>query len=480
MAALCDVAGGWFYDCDADENLEPIYNPDLSGEVVIALQTALSVESGPNVRTLLIDRDGDSYLARFAELESSDSGSEAERRMLRLARAFLRPELTQHDLVVITYREEGMDLRFRKGAWSLVVDQLGELSLGSLRTLVVLAEGYEGVNVGIHCQYGRGFDYAHIAGELLVRNPEQNLAKRAAQFASLGSPLVLFLGAGFSQSSELPMGNSLRDQSIKTILGLGSDSLSASDELARQFLQSERDHLIGVESTQSQAEFVRLLTFERVMRVEKRLYPALPTLQSLLRRESEVLDSPGRAARSLRQMVASPKRLVVFTVNLDRLVEHDVADLVRVFATEAEFEEAPQYISRYLRGEEEMVPIVKLHGTLADFASCVVSDDATLVGVSEPKRNAIRAAVGSPGSKTNWVYVGASMRDLDLSPVFNSTEFLEGVTEYWAMPHVIRTISDLESSRSPFWAKDVGDTTLQDHLITETADAFLNALASRW
>tara|TARA_R100000365_G_scaffold3626_1_gene12810 strand:- start:723 stop:2318 length:1596 start_codon:yes stop_codon:yes gene_type:complete len=481
LEALCEAAGGWLGNAEDEDLSKPISDVSLDPALVAALETALTVDSGPTRRTLKIVQGAGSVDVTFTEIPSIDSASDAETRVLKLARLLLRPDAFQHELAVIYYREQGMDVRRKRGAWSLVVDQLRELRPATLRTLVVLVEGAPGIDVGTHCQFGRGFDYALADGRLIVRNPRQALEQRTSQLAAVGrGPLVLFLGAGFSQSSGLPMGNALRDQSIRRILGdRDADRHLTSEALAREFREAERERLQGPEATQNDGDFARLLTFERVLRVEKRLFADMPTLKELLERESEVLASPGPSVRSLHQMLAAGRKLVVVTVNLDRLAESGSSNDRKVFASDEDFGEAEVYLTKYLAGEESAVPILKVHGSLDDFETCVVTDNVTLVGLSDNKRAALSHLIGTRENKFAWVYVGASMRDLDLLPFLQSSDFAAGVEECWVSPYLVETVSDFTEKRVAYW-RDGDNPSIQDHLVTETADAFFESLAGKW
>jgi hypothetical protein len=82
------------------------------------------------------------------------------------------------------------------------------------------------------------------------------------------------------------------------------------------------------------------------------------------------------------------------------------------------------------------------------------------------------------GSKIPWIYVGASMRDTDLTTVFNRKEFAEGVHEIWVSPYLPPTVHEFaQVHRGNIWSKK---EDLHSHSVTELADEFLRQLADAW
>ncbi len=375
-----------------------------------------------------------------------------------------------------------MDRLLRRSAWLLASGQLREMPTSSLRTAFVVVEAdADAVDVMLHCKHGFGFDFAYLGGELLARHPASSLPSRVAELAASTSPLVLFLGAGFSASSRVPMGNSLRDSAIRRLLGGPSvvPDETSSIELARRFHELIAGSLTGNEAQQDVAEFSRMLSFERVLRVEKQRYPSMPTLKELRVLEADVLASPGPAVQFLHQLLESDRKLILITVNLDRLIEHGQEARTKVFASDTDFENALSYLDSYLAGAETSVPVFKLHGSIEDFDTCVVTDDVTGQSVSGGKLQLLQGLVGTTSPRP-WVYIGASMRDLDLLPHFKSPGFMQSTQEFWVMPHLIETVQEIAHTRHQVWAVRPGFSDIQDHLITETADAFLESLAGYW
>ena len=408
--------------------------------------------------------------------------SGAEEEMLGLAAAVLDQGLLTGEIAVVLYDETGMDLKTQGACWSLLVDQLGGLPLAPLRTLVALVGASP--RVERHCRPGRGCLYAIADGRLQQRKPLDNAGGDATWFASKpASPRVLFLGAGFSFSSNLPLGNSLRDTAIRRYIGLSTAAPSVdSDELARRLravLNGDRA-LPASLSTLSEREFADQLTLEQVLAFENVKYGNTPTLTDFALAHDRSLSTPGSSVVDLVAMLERPHKLILVTVNFDELLERTApAGRVHVFAEDDDFVDAPDYIRRYLAGEPLAVPYLKLHGTISRPASCVVTVTQTEQGVSKAKRDALQVLSGSEHSQSPMIYVGASMRDIDLAPILTDHQFGRGVDERWVAPLPDPNVERFAQARRRIWAA-AGTSGLQGRLITEISDEFLRLLRERW
>ena len=178
-------------------------------------------------------------------------------------------------------------------------------------------------------------------------------------------------------------------------------------------------------------------------------------------------------------MQGSTGRVILAQVNFDCLVEHNSDVDFKLFVTDDEFEEAPEYIRRYIDGNADDIPLLKLHGTINDIDTCIVSQEQTEHGVGDPKLGALRALFEGREERLPWVYVGASMRDQDLLRVLSGEDFGRNLDERWVLPYVVPSVREFGQSREAFW-KDTGLQHLQDRVITETSDAFFQVLADGW
>jgi hypothetical protein len=386
-------------------------------------------------------------------------------------------ELDDHKFAVIAYRESLVDITFQPAIWALAVDQLNNMPHGTLRTLVFVAEN--AVDIERHCQTGRGFQFAIDGQRLLKRKVAGDLRSAATHIARSARPVVLFLGAGFSASSHLPLGNSFRDSAIRRVLGIGEKDPVTSHDLGCRFHEwvSDRGWLSQREQAMSQEEFVDQLTVEQVIRAEQRMDPGLPTLVEFRELHNRVIGAPGSSVLSLAHVLQRRAgRIVVAEVNFDLLVERHAGIPLRVFAAQPEFRDAPEYIRRYLAGTETEIPLLKLHGTISDLGTCVVSTEQTQLGIGAEKLAALRTLLDNDQPPL-WIYVGASLRDLDLRPLLLGEEFARGADERWVSPYLDASLEDFSQQRGPHWRRVSDLPTIEDRLITETADSFFAELS---
>jgi hypothetical protein len=222
-------------------------------------------------------------------------------------------------------------------------------------------------------------------------------------------------------------------------------------------------------------EFARQLTLEQVIRAERRVADALPTLQAFREHHDAVIGIPGQAvvdfAEVLRRMVG---RAVVVEVNFDQLIERHCPVPIRVFFTNDHFQQAAEYVKRYVAGGESEIPVLKLHGSIEEPNTCVVSDEQMQQGVGEGKLETLRALLANPPRL--WLYVEASMRDRDLLPVFDSEDFARGLDERWISPYLDVAVEEFALRRTGFWAT-TALRSIGNRLVTETRRLFLSCLA---
>ncbi len=108
-----------------------------------------------------------------------------------------------------------------------------------------------------------------------------------------------------------------------------------------------------------QDQFVTELTVEQVVRAEQRMDASLPTLQDLRIHHDRVINAPGQAVLDLAAVLEQGAgRIVVVEVNFDLFIETHATIPLRVFASAEEFTEAPEFLGRYMAGEEEAIPAI--------------------------------------------------------------------------------------------------------------------------
>lgn len=477
LLGLCQVAEGSFFSAQ-DLNLGGAVPATDDLARLAGITTALVGQPLTSRRVELFNPSGGLIDARFAE-PPNDNPSAGEQEVLAVARAVAHRDLDRTSFAVIAYRAALVDFPFRRGIWSLAVDQLNGLPHKTLRTIVFVAE--TSIDIDAHCQPGRGFVLAVEGGRLLRRKPPEDLRIQVASIVNNDGAIVLFLGAGFSGSSHMPLGNSMRDQAIRRLLTIPASEALPSTELASQFYGyvSDQGWLTTSEQRMSRDEFVFGLTLEQVIRIEKTMYPALPTLQEFRSHHDSQVDKPGQAVQDLAAILDHGKgRVIVVEVNFDELVERHTKVPFKVFSSPNDFADAPQFIERYLAGVEASIPILKLHGSISDPDTCVVNVEQTEHGIGKDKREALRALLNTTDPR-RWIYVGASLRDLDLRPFFLGEEFGEGVDERWVTPYLPESLDQFGVTREPVW-RGRSLETMNDRIITETADAFFAALRVAW
>lgn len=474
--ALCQLTGGRLFDASQDELQLPVpgtADPVRRAAVEAALTTA---PSGGVRRVVLEGNPGEETDAAFVDPPAGPDPSGGERIVLAVARAAAHADLDTHELAVLLWEDSAVDLLFRPALWSLMVDQFSGLNHPTLRTLIPVIESP--IDVRLHCQGPRGFRLALQDGRLLHRHGQDALPAFATEVATHHGPIVLFLGAGFGASSRLPLGNGIRDDSIRRLLGLAATTPATSDELAHRFQEWMADQhgwLSDEERLMPADEYARQLTLEQVVRAEQKVYPDLPTLVGFKAHHDAVIGTPGQGVLDLARVAElTVGRLVVVEVNFDQLVEAHAIVPTRVFASDDEFTEAPAYLDEYLAGTATDVPVLKVHGTIDRFETCVITDDQTGLGIGDPKLAALRRLL-NPAEPTLWIYVGASMRDRDLGRVFGDEDWARGVDERWVAPYLVDTVESFAAARAPFW-QETPRQSLQSRLTTETSDAFFAAL----
>ncbi|MGP8160243.1 MAG: hypothetical protein ACLQGJ_03325 [Candidatus Dormibacteria bacterium] len=397
-----------------------------------------------------------------------------EETVLAVARAVGHRDLDDHEIAIVGYRADLIDLNYAEAIWRLATSQLQGMPHRVLRTLVIVAQAPE-IHISLHCQPDKGFDLALYGERLLRRKRSDELRATVAEVAARRQePLVLFLGAGFSASSRMPMGDTLRDASLRRVLAIPAGEVVTSSDLALRFhrLLDQRLWLTPAERDLTSEAFAERLTLERVIQVENDTHPTLPTLLEFRDAHDSVVHTPGSAVLDLAWLLATTgHRIILVTVNMDRLVEENVTAPLKVFVSRAEFRHAGQYVRRYAKGDEVAVPYLKLHGCISELSTCVMSTDQTQLGLGDRKLRGLRAAVGK---NRLWIYIGASLRDLDLRPILLSEEFAR-LDERWVNPYWVESYDEFAERRLPFW-RGTSRRSLEERLVTETADTFLGAL----
>jgi hypothetical protein len=442
------------------------------------LEQVLTTLRAPNP-VLHLEHEPDVVRARCIDGPDPET-NEAARTFLGLVNSLLDRGLVETELAVVVYEEGELDIAHAQLAWELVTAQLRGLQLGRVRTLVVLV-GAAQIDYRRHCGRDRGVRFALQGYDLVERRDWQNNLADIRRLASTTDPLVFFLAAGASASSGLPIGDSMRDSAIRTLLGYDAPD----DELAERFFDYSQSiaQLLPGETEMSMADFRRALTLERVLYLEQQDESGNsygPTMRDFVDRHQRALNRRGRAVRAVQRMSALQQRLVLVTVNLDELIEDGLDDQFEVFAAEADFVNCADYVGNYL-AEGGRVPLLKLHGTVGDADSVVVSVDRVARGLTEHQIASLEALCGDDHHRRTWIYVGSSMRDRDLIQLFGLARYANGLDEWWVTPFRIPTVDQfINEHRTQLWKQAGRRATPVERTITETADVFLDEFEQLW
>ncbi|WP_419862992.1 SIR2 family protein [Candidatus Poriferisodalis sp.] len=391
--------------------------------------------------------------------------------------------MDDYEFAILVYSNGPLDARAEEAAWNLIMQRIHGSQRAIPQTLILAIES--GIDIATHCQPETGFRYAIEHGQLVRRRGKQHLRQATAQIAEQcrSSPVVLLLGAGFSVSSRLPLGDELRDNAIMRLLNDPSLESLDSIDLGVEFhtwlseLSSTPEWISREELLMDPREFASGLTLERVLVVEEQFRPELPTLQEFKDRHDEIVDSPGPSVVHLAKILESwDAKLIVAQLNFDCLLERNTSAPLKPFISDEEFGDAVSYIERYCNGDEDSVPLLKLHGTIDEIETCVATQDQTNRGLATTKFRTLISLLDLSQSPLPWIYIGASMRDRDLLQTLNGQQFAKGLDEQWVIPYIVRSLKKFGDEREPHW-KDSGLRGLEPRVITETSDAFFEMLA---
>jgi SIR2-like domain len=471
------TAGGVFLDSklciqgvvgDIDERLWQAIRPEFT----------FSRSGGKQQVLNLVAKQGHVYATIDGNRVSSTDHGLAT--LCGIATSLFDQKLQEARLAVIVYSELDLDADAAGAAWRVFTRQLATTWVARVHLLVVLVEASE-VKYDLHCTQGSSLAY-RLGWNGLERRKNwiTNLAAINRLRPDDNRGFVLFLGAGFSASSGLPLGDVLRDEALR-IMFPSNASRPVSDLIDAFYdyvFVNERWAVIS-EREKNRGEFARTLTLERVLREELITvhgFTNSPTLRHLQERNTYALARPGRAVRALKRMMAQQRHLIVVTVNFDQLVEN--CTQARVFASDQDFRKCGAYIKQYLK-EGGPIPVLKVHGTIDRPETIVATVDATARGLSSEKTQALRTLTSRaqpPDRLLPWIYIGCSMRDPDLEGLLGQQDFYQRLDEYWVSPFTVATAQQFTEKhrvyddQQNFWHRS----------ITETADVFMDKLAEAW
>lgn len=422
-----------------------------------------------------------------------ESANTAQRSLREVASAVFSKDLTAASLTGLVWADDSLDESVASLVWDLLMrlDQLLSLNPGAT---VVLFAGDAALRPTLHCVgpssvsfniSSRGLDRrkAFAANESAVRD----LARPSRAAAPL---IVLFVGAGGSTVDGLPTGNDLRDRALAYQMDLPKVDASNYSSAALAFFDRLRvggQLRTGEEAAGAQA-FVDQLTLERVLQVEQAQEHRRDseTIRRFRGEHKDILEAMaitqaagGYLNDPLVRLLGAQRRLVLVTVNFDRVIEVKGPNLTRPFVTEADLAEFPGYISDYASGGGQ-IPLLKLHGDVDIEDSIVANVDETEAGLSKARIAALQGLVATVGSQdiAPWWYVGYSMRDLDLEPIWSNPSFADRMLERWVTPFLDPAVRRfVDRYRSARWAAGGASYTAEERLVSLTAADFFGVLA---
>lgn len=403
LEQAAELLGGVLLDLTSGKFAGPIAAYDDSG-LRAEVGTALSSDRPRTRIDLELTYSGgtiDAQLRRNGVVSTVPSSADEE--LLAMARSLFDERLERCEMAMLLLSENSFDQPNRQRVLQMLTGMAGRnaLRLGSARTLAVFIQSDE-LSVSRHCQPQHGIRFSLIGDRLIRRNRFEQMGDTVRKLVvPRDQPLVLFLAAGFSVSSGMPFGNGLRDEAIKRICELDPADTRKDEELALVLYDHAtsggRTWLSAREIVLGRHEFARTVTLEQVGRIESDALdvPVPPVLTELKQLHDDRLastDPLGQAVYELDRVIAWGGRLVLITVNFDELIEHEHADRLDIAVNDDDFLRLTPILDEMRKGGDHRdgkIPLLKLHGTISQPETCVVTDEQTRSGISEAKQNAL-------------------------------------------------------------------------------------------
>ena len=311
-----------------------------------------------------------------------------------------------------------------------------------------------------------------------------------SRFTSDDAPLVvLFLGAGASAVEGLPTGNELRNRALGRQVRFIVDR-SNYDEAARKFyrqLHSLGDRLRPSEVSAGEDAFVASLTLERVLLEEQAQehQADCKTIRDFATEHAAMAAALNEAREAgkfnedpLVKLLQLRRRLLLITVNFDRIIELKAGENVKAYTSEADLGQLSSDLAAYA-SDGGRVPLIKLHGDIEDASSIVSNIQETAGGLSVARLEGLNAIISLLGDQKvcPWWFVGYSMRDLDLRPMWQSADFIDKVAEHWVTPFRDASVcAFINDFRQPRWDRETFGYSAENRIVTFTASDFYQVL----
>lgn len=423
--------------------------------------------------TVLFEEDQGQVRARLPDHPEPSEGLKV---LLRLCEVLTSSELDR-PVVFLSYPIGDMDTDVADVAWEFCGLTVSMSPPAQLRFFVPIAIGE--VSVKHHCLPQNPVRLAVQHGRLIQRGRPADLDAAVRKvLLQVDQPIVLFLGAGASASAGVSIGDPIRDEALRRLVG----PRASADELVAAFQQylEDEDRWRPGEQDLLPDQFRNRLTLERVLREEfhglgGRSLSLSPSVARIAREAEESLERLPEGRKALRRLAARLPRLLVLTVNFDRLIEDGLEVDHTVVPSPQAFEDDRELVVDRITTGVGALPILKLHGTIEDPDTLVATIDKTEFGLPPQIAATLDAMVAGVGGPLTWVWIGCSMRDADLRIWLGNQHGVEQLNEWWVDPLPSETLFEYARFvRGRHWA--IVEHTLKDRLITETADVFLKRL----
>jgi hypothetical protein len=466
----------------AEGSADTLSNPGQEAVICSALEHAGSTGAR---QLVFADDEHGRHRAFWAEERTAGATSPSTHMLLGLATATIDERLVDPGtLVIVVYDEAHLDPIERPLAWDYATQVMPQRMSGAPSHVVVVVAAERAADYQLRGDPSLRWSVDGLrVAERKLASTNRSLTQRLV--ATSGSHVVLFLAAGFSNSMGMPLGNKMRNFALRRLLP--DRSGLPDDKLPEEFyaLVGDQVELLEFEKHRDVSELALDLTFERVLREELRVFHPSPTLTELRRLEGEALAAPVRGAvRHLHSILSGTRKLILITVNFDRLIENGQQDKVKVFADNTSFVTCVDYLDRYLAGAADAtkVPLLKLHGSFAAQETLIASIEQTLTGLTTEKADSLDRACRQTGAtRVPFIYVGSSMRDLDIGPHLAQPRFAKALDEHWVMPLSADSVTEfVQRHRVQPWRNAGARDSFEERVITWTADEFLELLAKHW
>src|SRR6266851_3895810 len=237
---------------------------ELEPELGRVVEATLRIRTpGGGQSAVSLDRVVDRVRGLFDGRPSDEGMSAGLSLILGIGASVFSARLRESALAVVTYDESFLDEDWADAVFELFARQLSGVGIANIRRLVVLIQSRK-VNHERHC--APPVSIVCRLGDAGLERRKEWVADRAEIHRlvrpGLG-PLVLFLGAGFSFSSGLPLGDELRDEALGRMLQSADPFPRLADDFHR-WIESNDRFLSDSERGGSREEFAAALTLERV------------------------------------------------------------------------------------------------------------------------------------------------------------------------------------------------------------------------